>query len=46
MLHYLHKGPFRTKNIAALESVLFCYRRSLLLSVPLSAPFPQKNKYF
>ena len=33
------KGPFRTKNAMALESVLFCYCRSLLLSVPFSAPF-------
>ena len=30
------KGPFRTKNGTAPESVVFCYRRSFLLSVPFS----------
>ena len=28
-----NKGPFRTKNSTALESVVFCYRRSFVLSV-------------
>ena len=32
------KGPFRTKNSTASESV-FCYRRSFLLSVPFSCLF-------
>ena len=30
------KGPFRTKNSTAPESVVFCYCRSFLLSVPFS----------
>ena len=33
------KGPFRTKNSTAHESVVFCYRRSFLLSVPFSCLF-------
>ena len=33
------KGPFRTKNSTALDSVVFCYRRSFLLSVPFSCLF-------
>ena len=32
-------GPFRTKNSTAPESVVFCYRRSCLLSVPFSCLF-------
>ena len=35
----LPKGPFRTKNSTASESVVFCYRRSFLLSVPFSCLF-------
>ena len=35
----LPKGPFRTKNTTALESVVFCYRRSFLLSIPFSCLF-------
>ena len=35
-LSELPKGPFRTKNSTALESVVFCYRRSFSLSVPFS----------
>ena len=30
------KGPCRTKNSTALDSVVFCYRRSFLLTVPFS----------
>ena len=30
------KGPFRTKNSTALESVLLCHRRSFSVSVPFS----------
>ena len=33
------KGPFRTKNSTAPESVVFCYRRSFLLSVPFPCFF-------
>ena len=33
------KGPFRTKNSTALDSVVFCYRRSFSLSVPFSCLF-------
>ena len=32
----LPKGPFRTENSTALESVVFCDRRSFSLSVPFS----------
>ena len=35
----LPKGPFRTKMSTAPESVVFCYRRSFLLSVPFSCLF-------
>ena len=35
----LPKGPFRTKNSTAPESVVFCYRRSFLPSVPFSCLF-------
>ena len=30
-----HKGPFRTKNATALNSVVFCYCRSVSLSVAM-----------
>ena len=33
------KGPFRTKNSTAPESVVFCYRRCFLLCVPFSCLF-------
>ena len=33
------KGPFRTKNSTAPESVVFCYGRSFLLSVLFSGFF-------
>ena len=33
------KGPFRTKNTTTLKSVVFCYGRSVLLSVPFSCHF-------
>ena len=33
------KGPFCTKNSTAPDSVVFCYRRSFLLSVPFSCLF-------
>ena len=33
------KGPFRTKNSTAPKAVVFCYRRSFLLSVPFSCLF-------
>ena len=36
---FLPKGPFRTKSSTAPESVVFCYRRSFLLSVPFSCLF-------
>ena len=37
------KGPFRTKNAIAMEIVVFCYRGSLLLSLPIRCHFPRKN---
>ena len=41
----LPKGPFRTKNSTGPESVVFCYRRSFLLSVPFSCfSFGSKQK--
>ena len=33
------KGPFRTKNSTALESVLFCHRHRFSVSVPFSCLF-------
>ena len=36
---FIPKGPFRTKNSTEPESVVFCYRRSFLLSVPFSCLF-------
>ena len=33
------KGPFRTKNSTAPESIVFCYRRSFLLSILFSCRF-------
>ena len=38
-LSALPKGPFRTKNSTAPESVVFCYRRSFSLSLPFSCFF-------
>ena len=40
------KGPFRTKNSMALESVVFCYRRSFSLSVPFSCLFCLQKQAF
>ena len=40
------KGPFRTKNRTALESVVFCYRRSFSLSVPFSCLFCLEKQAF
>ena len=41
------QGPFRTKNSTALESVVFCCRRSFPVSVPFSCLFFSKeNKHF
>ena len=37
--YYPPKGPFRTKNSAALQSVLFCHCRSFSVSVPFSCLF-------
>ena len=39
------KGPFRTKNAIALKILVFCYRGSILLSVPICCRFffPRKN---
>ena len=39
LLEKVPKGPFRTKNSTALESVVFCYRRSFSLPVPFSCLF-------
>ena len=40
----LPKGPFRTKNAIAMEIVVFCYRRCILLSLPICCRFsPGKN---
>ena len=33
------KGPFRTKNSTAFESVLFCHHRSFSVSAPFPASF-------
>ena len=46
ILSELPKGPFRTKNSTALDSVVFCYRRSFSLSVPFSCLFFLKKKHF
>ena len=40
----LPKGPLRTKNSTALESVVFCCRRSFSLSVPFSCVFCPENQ--
>ena len=41
------KGPFRTKNATALNSVVFCYGRSFLLFLKrFAADFPLKNSGF
>ena len=41
------KGPFRTQNAMALETVVFCYCRSVLLSMQeFAAIFPKKNSSF
>ena len=42
----LPKGPFRTKNTTALNSVVFYYRRSFLLSVAICCLIPLKNGGF
>ena len=42
----LPKGPFRTKNSMALESVVFCYRRSFSQSVPFSCLFLLEKQAF
>ena len=40
----LPKGPFRTNNRTALESIVFCYRRSFSISVLFSCPvLPRKT---
>ena len=39
------KGPFCTKNATALDSVVICYRRSFLLSVPFSCLFRRKTSF-
>ena len=39
-------GPFHTKNAMALESAVFCYHRSLSLSIPFPAPFPLEKQSF
>ena len=46
LVDLLPKGPFRTKNSTAPESVVFCYRRSFSLSVPFCCLFFLKNKHF
>ena len=38
------KGPFRTKNATAPESVVFCHRRSFSLSVPFSCLFSLEKR--
>ena len=41
------KGPFRTKNSTAPESVVFCYRRCFFTIRTVFLPlFPRKNKHF
>ena len=46
-LPLLPKGPFRTKNTMALETVVFYYCRSVLLSMPICCHFYQeKNSIF
>ena len=37
------KGPFRTKNAIAMEIVVFYYRGSNLLSVPIRCHFFQEK---
>ena len=39
------KGPFRTKNAIAMEIVVFCYRSSVLLSVPIRCRFSQEKQH-
>ena len=43
---HLPKGPFRTKNSTAPESVVFCYHRSFSLSVPFSCLFVLEKQAF
>ena len=43
---FLTKGPFRTKNAAALETVAFYYYRSVLLSILTCPIFIKKNSIF
>ena len=40
----LPKGPFHTKNAIAMEIVVFCYRGSILLSVPIRCHFSQEKR--
>ena len=42
----LPNGPFRTKTSTALESVVFCHRRSFSLSVPFSCLLCLKKQAF
>ena len=37
------KGPFHTKNAIVMEVVVFCYRGSILLSMPIRCTFSQEN---
>ena len=38
------KGPFHTKNAMALETVVFCYCRSVLLCMPICCHFSQEKQ--
>ena len=42
---HLPKGPFRTKNDIAMEIVVFCYRGSILQSVPIRCHFSQGKQH-
>ena len=44
--HPTLKGPFCTKNSTALESIVYCYRRSFPHSVPLSCLFCLEKPVF
>ena len=37
------KGPFRTKNAMAPKTVVFYYRRSVVLCMPICCHFPKDN---
>ena len=39
------KGPFRTKNAITMESAVLCYRRSILLSMPIRCAFSKDKKH-